>query len=456
MKRIGMPGNASDPALEIITADAAPGLHIRHEGSGNAVEVATPADGVVWAVDQDGASDRVPSMIWPPAVSQSMVNTLQSGHGASINGVVTSSNLNDTSDYALGTQHASLVTQLNTAASIRKLANPNIDMTGKSIVVWVKIDDITHLSTIDIYLGSASLANFFRFRIHTQGTAEAYSINSGEWVRLVVNWGDLASTTGAPVRTTITDWQVRVLDDNAGTVTFRLGGIATVPEPTQWPNGVVSVTFDDGYISQFDEARKKMDTYGFPGVAYLIRDRIGTSGFMTIAQLQQLQERSGWQIASHANTTAHHDNRLTTLSPNDLDADFRALKGWMLRNGFNGFDDFALPGGAFNPTVLAALARHFRSARTISDITHETIPVHHRLRLRSRTVISTDSTATIQGLIDNAFANKHWLILTFHRIVTTPGSSSEYSIANFGTLIDYLNTKGIPVVTVADVLRKTA
>jgi peptidoglycan/xylan/chitin deacetylase (PgdA/CDA1 family) len=444
----------SEPAQEIVQSDDGPALRIRHEGGGNALEVVGPG-GIVYSVDSEGAGDREYSQQWPAAVPQTMVNAMQSGHGASVNGVVTSSNLNDTSDAALGTQHASLVTQLNTAASIRKLANPNIDMTGKSTVIWVKVDDITHLSTIDLYLGNASLANFFRFRVHTQGTAEAYSINSGEWVRLVVNWGDLASTTGAPVRTTITDWQIRVLDDNVGTVTFRVGGIATVPEPTQWPNGVVSLTFDDGYDSQFNEARKKMDTYGFPGTAYLIRDRIGTANFMTLAQLQQLQERSGWQIAAHANTTADHDNRLTSLTPDQLDADFRALKNWLLRNGFNGFDDFALPGGAFNPTVLAALARHFRSARTISDITHETIPVHHRLRLRSRTVISTDAAATIQTLIDNAFANKQWLILTFHKIVTSPANTGEYSIANFGTIIDYLNTKGIPVMTVGDVLRKT-
>lgn len=420
----------------------------------------SPGAFIAWAYENLASLSEVPGhdadRSLPPAVPHTMINSMQSGHGCSVNGAVTSSNLNDTSDEALGTQHASLVTQLNTAASIRKLANPNIDMTGKSIVVWVKVDDITHLSTLDIYLGSSSLANFYRFRIHTQGTAESYSINSNEWVRLVVNWGDLAQTSGTPARNAITDWQIRVLDDNVGTVTLRVGGIATVPEPTQWPNGVVSLTFDDGHASQFSEARKKMDTYGFPGTAYIIRERVDSdSNYVTLANLKQMQERSGWQIAAHAGLTNSHDNRFTNLSQDQLEKDLRDIKAWLWSNGFTGFDDLALPGGAFNSTVLAAVAKYFRSARTISDVTHETIPVHHRLRLRCRTVITGDSTATLQTLIDNAYANKQWLILCFHKIKASPADNTEYSITNFGTVIDYLNTKGIPVLTVGDVLRKT-
>ena len=457
-KRASEAQDVASPVLEIVTDESGPGIRFRVEGSGRAFEVVDGLGSVLFAVDKTGmGSPEAPAKVWPAAVPQSMVTTFASGHGYTTNGAgVASSNLNDTNDYALGSQSVSITTAANNqAAQIRKLAGSSLDLTGKSVAVWLKVDDITHLQSIDLYIGSSSLANFYRFRLQTQGTASTYYINSGEWVRLVVNWGDLTQTSGAPVRTALTDWQISVKDDGLGAVTYHVGGISSVAEPsTKWANGVVSLVFDDGWLSQFNEARKKMDTYGFPGTAYIIRDLIDNNvNNMTMAQLKQLQEQSGWQIAAHADTVASHNTRYVNLTQNQTEAEFRNLKAWLRQNGFGGGDDFAYPGGDFNPAVLAAARKYFRSARTIIDVTHETIPVPNLLRLRAHTTISTDTTAAIQTLIDNAFANKHWLILLFHEIVTSPGSSTQYSIANFGTIIDYLNTKGIPVATVADVLK---
>lgn len=397
------------------------------------------------------------SRVWPPQVAQSMITTFASGHGYTTNGAgVASANLNDTSDFALGSQHVSVVTAgNNTAAQVRKLAGTSVDLTGKSLVLWFKCDDITHLQSIDLYAGSASLANFYRFRVQTQGTASTYLLNSGEWVRFVINWGDLTQTSGAPARNAITDWQVSIKDDGAGAVTYRVGGLATVPEPsTKWPNGVCSLVFDDGWASQFTQARLKMDQYGYPGTAYLIRDLIDNNpSYMTMAQLRQLQQQSGWQLGAHADTVAAHNARYVTMSQPAIEAEFRNLRLWLQQNGFWGGDDFAYPGGDFNGSVLAAARKYFRSCRTIIDVLHETIPVPDLYRLRAHTTINTDTTASIQTLIDNAFANKHWLILLFHEIVASPSASTQYSITNFGTIIDYLNTKTIPVMTVADVLR---
>lgn len=396
--------------------------------------------------------------VWTPQVPQTMVATMQAGHGFVTNGTgVSTSNLNDTSDFALGSQAVTVTTAGNNqAAQIRKLAGANQDLTGKAIVLWFKVDDITHLQSIDVYAGSSSLANFYRFRVQTVGTASTYWINGAEWVRIVVGWGDLTQTSGAPARTTITDWQISIKDDGVGPVTYRVGGIALVPEPaTKFPNGVVSLVFDDGWGSQYSQARLKMDQYGYPGTAYVIAEVIDNPAYpsyMTMAQLTQMQNQSGWQIAGHAFTANGHNTRFVNLSQAQVEGELVQLKGWLDRNGFNGGDDLAYPGGDFNATVLAATRRYMRSARTIIDVTHETIPVADRLRLRSHTTINTDATASIQTLIDNAFANKQWLILLFHEIVTTPASSTQYSIANFGTIVDYLNTKGIPVMTVADVL----
>lgn len=61
------------------------------------------------------------------------------------------------------------------------------------------------------------------------------------------------------------------------------------------------------------------------------------------------------------------------------------------------------------------------------------------------------ATATVTALIDRAKANKEWLVITFHDINSAPSATTDYSITNFNTIIDYLATAGIPVETFGEV-----
>lgn len=388
----------------------------------------------------------------PPAA---VVTTMQSGHGWTTNGTgIGSATLNDTSDYVLGSQAAKVVSAGNgNACQLRKLAGASVSATGRSVRLWIKVDDVTHVSTIVVYAGDTSLANRYTWTIDGAGSQSGHWLKSGEWVAITLGWGDV-TTTGAPNRAAITDWQVSLTDDAAGTVTMHVNGIALVPEPaTAYPNGVLSFTFDDGWDSQYTEARKKLDQYAYPATAYLIADMIGAAGRMTLAQAQQLQDVNGWQVSGHAAADTVHGLTFTGVDAATAKADYIAMREWLLSNGFAGGDHLAWPLGAYDPSVLRAARRYWASARSIHDRTHETIPPADPLRLRCRTVTNTDTTTTIQTLIDNAYANRGWLIICFHKLVTTPTVSTEYAIASFGTIVDYVATKGIPVRTIDQVLR---
>ncbi|MCL4441075.1 MAG: polysaccharide deacetylase family protein, partial [Firmicutes bacterium] len=53
--------------------------------------------------------------------------------------------------------------------------------------------------------------------------------------------------------------------------------------------GLVTITFDDGYESVYNEAKPRMDKYGFSVAAYIITDLAGAPVRMTLKQLKELQ-----------------------------------------------------------------------------------------------------------------------------------------------------------------------
>ena len=73
------------------------------------------------------------------------------------------------------------------------------------------------------------------------------------------------------------------------------------------------LTFDDGYVDNYEVAAPILEKYGFPATFYIITDKVGTPEYMTWDQVTDL-DRQGMDIGSH--TATHPD--LTTLSAANL------------------------------------------------------------------------------------------------------------------------------------------
>jgi hypothetical protein len=174
---------------------------------------------------------------------------------------------------------------------------------------------------------------------------------------------------------------------------------------------------------------------------------------MTLAQLRAMHDLHGWEVAGHAYSAAGHNTTFTALSATDLDNELRALKTWLVANGFGQYDYLAYPLGNTNPAVEQTVRKYFSASRTIVPAPAQVLPMVVPNRLRSKSLANTTTTAQIQTLVDNAYNNKNWLILTFHNVLPTATLSTDYSVANFTTITDYLNTRGIPIRTVGEVMR---
>ncbi|MEO3923662.1 polysaccharide deacetylase family protein [Micromonosporaceae bacterium B7E4] len=446
--------------------------------------IATPALGAPTSVAYDvGAPMAAPTFPSGWRDASRIVTSMQAGHGWTSTGTIGGSNFNDSAVFVRGSRSASITTNgAGATATLRRFGLPAIDLTGKALRLLLRVDNYTRVNTLNFFVGTSGLANNVKWRFNAHTSSSQIGL-AGDWLVVTLQWSEIntvagaytLSPTGAPSTTSgFTDMQIQVSDKGTGPVTLWLQAVELIDSAVStWPNGIVSITFDDSNASA-RLAIQKMDTLGFRGTQYTIADAIGTPGRLTLAELRSLQAMSGWEIAGHSYASAAHATRYPNLTAQQVDDDARSLKAWLVSNGFHG-DSFAYPGGQYEKTVDGVpvdqlVARYFGSARTIlSEVgvsTHaaiDAIPAAMPYRMRALSSVSSLSSGPNKpskltaagGMLDKVASNGGWLNLVFHQIVTgAPTDPAEITQADFNLIMDAIAARGIPVIPVSDVVRR--
>jgi len=406
----------------------------------------------------------------PPAIPRqrqpkpTIWTAFQTGHGWTNGGTGGTWNLNDTSDFRSGSQCVAVVTDgLAGDSWVQLLNSTSRDLSAVDITVWVKVTaNLANLKRIRAYLASDNLVNYANGNIYdgTFPATPSNAIRQGEWFPIRFTYQHVASVAvvGSPVNTAITGLRLLVTDNGGGggACTVEIGSVEYTPRPATFPNGVVSLTFDDTKAPAWTIAAPYMAKYGYSGTEYAIVDLVGGGGSMTLAQLQALESQYGWEVAAHAYTVADHDAGFDTLSAAALESDFALNKLWLLNNGFRGYDHMAYPLGHLAPTDVQ-VGKYFSTGRTLySNPLSESIRPGVPLRLRCYEVTAGITLANVQTAIDLCVTSGGWLILCFHGIVASGATGSDTTTAIFQGICDYLNGKTCEIKPVGDVWRALA
>jgi peptidoglycan/xylan/chitin deacetylase (PgdA/CDA1 family) len=333
------------------------------------------------------------------------------------------------------------------AAHAAPLATP-IDARGRFVKLWLRVDDRERLGGLEfrLYTGGAG-DHFFGFEVPIFADPEADLVQSGAWTTLSWSFG-AARVVGSPDRSRIDTLGWWVIDrGDAKPVTADLGGVALVDAPEQ---GVVSLTFDDGY-DEHVLAADLMAAHGFRGTAYVIPHAFGRPGHLTHAEAAALRDRFDWDVA------AHHETPFPQLSAKELERAIVDVRRALERGGFaRGSAHLAYPLGKQDPAVVRPLVRrHFATARVASGGA-ETLPPADPHLMRAWNVTNTTSPEAVGAAARRAHAHGEWLILMLHRLVEEPTLEVEYSIADFRALLDELTRAGVRVLPVSEVWKACA
>lgn len=216
--------------------------------------------------------------------------------------------------------------------------------------------------------------------------------------------------------------------------------------PAQFNRGMVSLTFDDGWRSIYANGLPLLQKYNLPSTQYLLTETIDYPDYMTIAMMQAFEDQ-GSEIASH--TISHAD--LATLPLSQLNYELSQsqtlLRQWF---GPTAAKNFATPYGSYNSTVTNEIKKYYRSHRS-TDVGFNSRDNFDLYNIRVQNILKTTTPAEVQVWINQALADKTWLVLVYHDVEANP---STYGVTPTGLdqQLNIVKQSGITVKTVDQAL----
>jgi hypothetical protein len=210
----------------------------------------------------------------------------------------------------------------------------------------------------------------------------------------------------------------------------------------------VLFTFDDGLADQYTNAWPAAEFRNIPLTFYLIPQAIGTTNYMTMAQVQTIGA-AGNYLGLHGN------NSWTTLS--NFTADLAAMQAL----GISDCRHAAYPNGAVGApgtawtTIESTLAANgVLTARGAGQYPGPFLPRYCNL-MHLPSAIELNSSCTLaaaEAVVDSAIASGGTVIFECHQIDTTLNSTT-WTISNWQALLDYVaadrDAGKLDIVTIA-------
>ena len=218
------------------------------------------------------------------------------------------------------------------------------------------------------------------------------------------------------------------------------------------PRQAVVVTFDDALTTEYTEGFTYMHSLGLKGTIYVITSKIDVAGYMTADQLAEVYA-AGWDLGNH--THEHTYAIAAGLSQAQYENQLVACQEALDALGFTRASrHVAYPGGENNADVWAAMtATDMLTGRTISPGNFY-LPGIDRQRINGTNFNNTVSLATAKGYVDDALANEKICCLLFHGLVENNALGSQWLIADFQALIDYIAASSIRVSTISELAQR--
>lgn len=202
----------------------------------------------------------------------------------------------------------------------------------------------------------------------------------------------------------------------------------------------VSLTFDDGFLSQYTAALPILDKAGMKGTFFIVTNYLGRPVYMTQDQVKKLQA-DGQEIGSHTRNHKH----LPTLSADEQDKEIAGTINDFETLGLKRPVSMAYPFGEYNDDSFASLRKGgFRTARTVD----ERLTGQNPFLLQGLSLNNHSTFGQVKLAIDNARRNGTWLIIVFHRVGESPANEINISPELFQQIVDYLAQTKTQVVTV--------
>ncbi|MDQ3839662.1 MAG: polysaccharide deacetylase family protein, partial [Thermoproteota archaeon] len=129
-------------------------------------------------------------------------------------------------------------------------------------------------------------------------------------------------------------------------------------------NKFVVLTFDDGWKSQYTNAKPILDTYGYKASFSIICEDVRKPDHMSWEEINTLEDE-GHDIGSHSIT----HRSLTEMPPEEMRFEVSGSKQCLIDNGIKDINYFSYPKneGSADKAVIETVSQHYDLAKTAND-----------------------------------------------------------------------------------------
>ncbi|HUW22091.1 MAG TPA: polysaccharide deacetylase family protein [Candidatus Bathyarchaeia archaeon] len=214
---------------------------------------------------------------------------------------------------------------------------------------------------------------------------------------------------------------------------------------SQIESGLVTIWFDDGWLSQYEIAAPILARAGFPAAVSVVTDYTGYGGYLDWLQLRDLQKK-GWEITSHGVSHYCDDGQ---IADSQAELEFYRSRQELINEGFRP-GHFVAPCGLISSRTGEFAQKYYRSLRT-SDGGFNPLPVEEPYSLKAFGIEESTSLEEIRGWLHEAKNSRSWLIFIFHQV---DKEDARYGVApeKFEGIITEIKSSGLSVVLPSQVL----
>lgn len=251
---------------------------------------------------------------------------------------------------------------------------------------------------------------------------------AGRWLRVTCPKSKFTAT-GSPVGWhNITRLQCRFVSAAGATASISFDEISYTARGVPF----VMFRFDDGPALQYSTLFPILRAKNIPGTLYIPSSYPGTAGYVTWAQLREMQA-AGWTIGNHS---ASHV-ALTLLTEAEQETELSTCAAALAAEGLNGGLYHAYPLGEWNADTLTAMAATGMLTGHDNYPLYNTIPPHDWYLIGSRATDDDVPLATFTGDVDDAIASGTGVCWHFHQV----GEAGDVSLETFNGVVAYVAEK---------------
>jgi peptidoglycan/xylan/chitin deacetylase (PgdA/CDA1 family) len=226
-------------------------------------------------------------------------------------------------------------------------------------------------------------------------------------------------------------------------------GYKLVKEPLpKFNRGLVSLNFDDGWRSIYENGLPLFEKYDIKTTQYIISGVLDQPAYMTPKMIDEF-EAKGHEIGSH---TMQHEDLATTNDENAKKtlagsrATLSHFYDWRVRN-------FAPPYGHYNDSVKNYVQQCYESMRGTE--TGFNTAEYDRYDLKVMNIELTTKPEEVATAVRFARDHKLWLVLVYHEVDSKSESAYAANLADLEKHIKTIKDEQVQVVTMAEGLAET-